>query len=64
MEVAWGSVSTGATPQRGVKKWYNENNPNTAAQIAVHECMVGCKGLPIYRVDMQTKSNKAAGSRG
>jgi hypothetical protein len=31
VEVAWGSVSTGATPQRGVKKWYDESNPNTVA---------------------------------
>jgi hypothetical protein len=29
MEVAWGSTSTGATPQHGVNKWYDEGNPNS-----------------------------------
>ncbi len=64
MEVAWGNITAGTTPQRSVKKWYERINPTTAAEITVHERMADCKGVPIYRVDMKTKNNRAAGSRG
>jgi hypothetical protein len=39
-------------------------NPTTAAEVMVHERMTDCKGVPVYRVDMKTKSNRGVGSRG
>ncbi len=64
MEVAWGTMTARGTPQRSVKKWYEGIHPTTTAEIAVHERMADCTGVPVYRVDMKTKSNRVAGSRG
>jgi hypothetical protein len=61
--VAWGSTTTGATPQRQVKKWYTIIKAKPS-EILVHAHMKECTGVPVYRVDMITKSKKGAGSRG
>jgi hypothetical protein len=61
--VAWGSTATGVTPQRQVKKWYQRNTAKPS-EILVHTRMKECIGVPVYRVDMKTKSNKDTGSRG
>jgi len=63
MEVAWGNLATGATPERCVRKWY-EGHTTTAAEKTLHQRMIECKGVPVYRVDAKTKSNRVAGSRG
>ncbi len=52
-----------ATPQRHVKEWYTKNPRNYAEEI-VHSRMKSCTGVPVYRVDIKTKSNKGNGSRG
>jgi hypothetical protein len=61
--VAWGTVSSVATPQRRVKEWCTKNPRNDAEEI-VHSQMKSCTGVPVYRVVIKTKSNKGSGSRG
>jgi hypothetical protein len=64
MEVAWGAAErTRCTPQKFVKLFY-DRNPANSAEAAVHMRMKNCKGVPIYRVDPETKDNKGRGSRG
>jgi hypothetical protein len=62
--LAWGNMTAGETPQHSLKKWYEGIHPTTTAEIAVHEHMADCTGFPVCRVDMKTKNNRAAGSRG
>jgi hypothetical protein len=57
-------MATGATPQHSMKKWYKGIHAMTAAEITLHERLIECKGVPVYRVDLKTKSNRAAASRG
>jgi hypothetical protein len=61
--VAWGSVSTGFTPQKCINKWYGKN-PQSSAEAVVHSRMRECRGVPVYRVNPETKNIKGAGSRG
>ena len=61
--VVWGTVSSGAMPQWHVKEWYTKNPRNDIEEI-IHSQMKSCTGVPVYRVDIKTKSNKGSGSRG
>jgi hypothetical protein len=62
--VPWGTLSTGATPQRDVQKWYKTINPTRPEQMLVYQRMMECKGVPVFRVDTKTKSRRGNGSRG
>jgi hypothetical protein len=48
------------TPHKQVKKWYT-SDPTNFEDLAVHEHMRSCLGLPVYRVDMTTKDIKGRG---
>lgn len=62
--VEWGSVPTGATPYKCVKKWYNKDPTSlTGVTVTVHNRMRKCVGSPIYRVNPSSKDREGAGSR-
>jgi hypothetical protein len=55
--VAWGTVSSVATPQWRVKEWCTKNSRNDAEEI-VNSRMKSCTGVPLDMVDIKTKCNK------
>jgi len=61
--VIWGTTATGSTPTRNVNKWYTKV-PTNPTESLLHARVKECIGVPIYRVDPKTKSNKGPGSRG
>lgn len=63
IEVAWGATSTGAIPQWSVEKKYSKIDPPKPTEVQVLQCMAKCNGVPVYRVNMVTKSNKGFGSQ-
>ena len=62
-EVAWGAISEGVTPKKFVNEWYKKP-PKVPAEVAVHNRMRACTGVPLSRVSVATKSRTDAGSRG
>jgi hypothetical protein len=62
-EVAWGTTSLGSTPHGLVKKFYTTINPSKPAKAHAFAQMIRCNKVPVYRVNMETKSNKGAGSQ-
>jgi len=61
--VAWGAISEGVTPKKFVNEWYKKA-PKLPAEIAVHNRMRLCTGVPLSRVSIVTKNRKDAGCRG
>jgi hypothetical protein len=63
-EVAWGTMATGSTPQRYVKRWYSKDKAATNEEVEVVARMKSCSGVPVYRVCPKTKDYRGEGATG
>ena len=62
--VAWGSLRTGATPQKNLKQFYDKSKIRKPSELEFHERVDSCTGNGIYRVCYETKNRTGPGSRG
>ncbi len=46
-----------------MEKCYATNIPTEPSKVMAFECMLKCNGVPVYRVNMESKSNKGVGSQ-
>ncbi len=44
--------------------WYTTVMPTASEQLLAYQGMIECKGVPVFRVDLKTKSRQGNGSRG